>query len=120
MATLYICNTFSLSMLDRDSQLSAPRIPKPIDNPEYFLGATYKRTKVVSAVGHADTASIFAEILDVDSFPEFFPNGLKPNRINVSLTNPKDHALVGQYIGPRLPEGATTLPEGARIDWWLI
>ena len=33
MATLYICNAFSLSMLDRDSQLSAPRIPKPIDNP---------------------------------------------------------------------------------------
>lgn len=28
--------------------------------------------------------------------------------------------LVGQYRGPRLPDGATTLPEGATIEWWHV
>lgn len=31
-----------------------------------------------------------------------------------------DAALIGQYIGPRLPEGATELPAGATIEWWLV
>lgn len=29
-------------------------------------------------------------------------------------------ALVGQYSGPRLPEGAKTLPEGAVIRWVTV
>ncbi|MBI2642124.1 MAG: hypothetical protein HYW96_00935 [Candidatus Wildermuthbacteria bacterium] len=28
--------------------------------------------------------------------------------------------LVAQYVGSRLPEGATTLPTGARIIWFLV
>ena len=28
--------------------------------------------------------------------------------------------LVAQYSGPRLPEGATALPAGARIEFWLV
>ena len=31
-----------------------------------------------------------------------------------------DVALVGQYSGPRLPEGATTLLEGATIKWMVV
>ena len=27
---------------------------------------------------------------------------------------------MGQYSGPRLPEGSTSLPEGATIKWYLI
>jgi hypothetical protein len=45
-------------------------------------------------------------------------SALACNRVNVSL-KPGDAAIVGQYIGPRLPEGATTLPEGATIKWLL-
>lgn len=41
------------------------------------------------------------------------------NRVNVKL-EPGVLILVGQYIGPRLPEGATTLPEGASIEWWTV
>lgn len=33
---------------------------------------------------------------------------------------PGDVALVGQYVGPRPPEGATQLPEGARIGWLRV
>jgi hypothetical protein len=28
--------------------------------------------------------------------------------------------LVAQYRGPRLPEGATELPEGATIEWYVV
>ena len=41
------------------------------------------------------------------------------NRVNVKL-EPGVLILVGQYIGPRLPKGATTLPEGASIEWWTV
>ncbi len=63
-----------------------------------------------SAVGHADTAAVFSDVLGID---------VPCNRVSVSL----DHcttALVGQYSGPRLPEGATTLPEGATIKWMIV
>jgi hypothetical protein len=64
---------------------------------------------VRSAVGHADTAAVFSTVLGIP---------VPCNRVNVSL-KPGDAAIVGQYIGPRLPEGATTLPEGATIKWLL-
>lgn len=63
-----------------------------------------------SAVGHADTAAIFSNMLGL---PVAF------NRANVTLRC-GEQAIVGQYIGPRLPEGATALPEGATIRWLLM
>lgn len=64
----------------------------------------------VSAVGHADTAAVFSGVLGVQ---------VDCNRATVTLMH-GDRALVGQYSGPRLPEGATTLPEGAAIKWLLV
>ena len=61
----------------------------------------------VSAVGHPDTANILAGMLG------------KPvpcNRVSLALTR-CDVLYVAQYIGPRLPEGTTVLPEGAKIDF---
>jgi hypothetical protein len=66
--------------------------------------------KLTSAVGHPDTARIFSSILGVD---------ITTNRCNVTL-NRNDYIYVGQYIGPRLPEGATQLPEGASILWYKV
>ena len=63
-----------------------------------------------SAIGHADTARILSGILGVD---------ISTNRISVTL-NSGDSAIVAQYIGPRLPEGATQLPEGAEIRFYLV
>jgi hypothetical protein len=60
-----------------------------------------------SAVGHADTAAVFADVLGIP---------VECHRVTVTL-NKGDMAVVGQYIGPRLPEGATKLPEGASIKW---
>ena len=116
---IYICNAFSLSMLDRETQarfdrdpLGGPRTPRPVEDvAEWFVAwRSHSEIEVISAVGHADTAAIFSSIL-------FYP--VKVNRVSVKL-DIDSKALIGQYIGPRLPEGATELPEGARIEWWFI
>ena len=64
-----------------------------------------------SAVGHADTAHVFEAVLGDVIVP--------CNRVTVTL-RPGDTAILGQYSGPRLPEGATALPEGASIKWVLV
>jgi hypothetical protein len=63
-----------------------------------------------SAVGHRDTAAVFSAELGL---------GVAENRTTVSLCK-GDLAIVGQYRGPRLAEGATTLPEGATIEWLRV
>ena len=64
----------------------------------------------VSAVGHADTANVISNILNMD---------IANNRINVSL-NKNDALIVAQVVGGRLSEGATTLPEGVKIEFKLV
>ena len=64
-------------------------------------------SNVASAVGHADTAHIFSKVLDIE---------VPMNRQTLALQK-GEQLLVGQYIGPRLPEGATELPAGATIKW---
>ena len=63
-----------------------------------------------SAVGHADTATVFSDILSAE---------IPFNRTSVSLAEGST-VIVGQYKGPRLPEGAKALPEGATIEWYLV
>ena len=63
-----------------------------------------------SAVGHADTARIFSAVLGV-------PVAWARRTIAMQVG---DCAVVGQYRGPRLPEGATELPEGSAVEWLLV
>ena len=94
---VYIGNAFSLNMVSR-SLLQAVKF-QPIGEP-----STWPDVWVVGAhsiVGHPDTARLL---------------GVECNRQSV-LLNREDVLIVAQYIGPRLPEGATELPEGARIEW---
>lgn len=65
---------------------------------------------LTSAVGHADTAAVFGAVLG---------HPVAVNRASVSL-RAGDVAVLGQYRGPRLPEGATTLPAGATIQWLRV
>lgn len=66
--------------------------------------------RLESAIGHADTARIISNMLGIE---------LPSNRINVKLLH-GEKMIVAQYSGPRLPEGATTLPEGAKIEFVLV
>lgn len=127
---IFICNAFSLSMLDGEVQArrpgdavyGSPRIPRLcgdgsttaalqwLDEAETGIG----RAEIFSAVGHADTAGLFSALLGRE---------ITVNRVSVKLPGGPDSgvfALIGQLQGPRLPEGATTLPEGATIAWWLV
>jgi hypothetical protein len=67
-------------------------------------------SSAVSCVGHADTARVFAGVLGRE---------VEVNRVSISLVA-GDILYVGQYTGPRLPEGARELPEGAAITWWRV
>jgi len=80
-------------------------VPLTVDEVKHNLNDGFK-----SAVGHADTAGVFSTVLGLP---------VECNRCNVVL-NPDEFAIIGQYIGPRLPEGATTLPEGATIKWFRL
>ena len=105
MAVRFICNAFSLNMLSemtaniRCEEISATRAAEIIMTED-----------VDSAVGHFDTAEVFGSDLGIQ---------ITTKRNTVTL-NKGDSIIVGQYSGPRLPEGACVLPEGAVIRWVLV
>ena len=61
----------------------------------------------VSAVGHADTATVIGSLLGIE---------VAMNRVSVSLTADTE-LYVAQVTGGRLPEGCVTLPEGVTIKF---
>lgn len=111
-----LCNAFSINMLkkeechfrffpltDMDMGVLAERLAE----------ATQEGT-LVNAIGHPDTDRIVRSTLGEVG------TSLPPAQ-RISVTVGRNTVLfVAQYSGPRLPEGATVLPEGARIDWWQV
>ena len=99
---MYILNAFSLNMIVGNADISVREVSRTM--------AASLAAHCPSAVGHADTAAVFSHVLGVE---------IPCNRATVALKE-GDVALVGQYSGPRLPEGATSLPEGAAIKWLVV
>lgn len=64
---------------------------------------------VESCIGHASTAGVLSEMLGIE---------IPVNRVSVKLKE-GEQAIIFQYMGPRLEEGATRLPEGAKIAFFL-
>jgi len=95
-----VLNAFSLNMI-RDF---------PVDVCVEKVADLSGLKNLESAIGHADTAVIFSQVLGVD---------LPMNRTSVVLDR-GETVLVGQYVGPRLPEGVKTLPVGAVINWFFV
>lgn len=103
---MIITNAISLNMFAIGSlptQISAREISKKVAQ------AMAKDTPFTSAVGHADTARIISDELGVE---------VPMNRTTLTLESGR--LLVGQYVGPRLPEGVSQLPDGATIKWVLV
>jgi hypothetical protein len=69
-----------------------------------------KREFWISVVGHPDIAAIMSKDLGIE---------IPVNRETVTLGK-NDYMLVGQYVGPRLPAGATELPPDARILYIVV
>ena len=102
---MLICSAFSLNML---ANLNANISVRPIALQDVKDFA--ERYGLESAVGHPDTAAVFSSQVGVE---------VPQNRVTVAL-KPGDRLVVGQYRGPRLPEGATELPPDATIAWCLV
>ena len=101
---LYITNAFSIQMLSVATTLNF----KPVT-----LGQAQKMVKTnafISAVGHEDTANVVSNLLN---------STVEMNRISVNLKD-NDVLLVAQLLGGRLPEGATTIPDGMSIQFWVV
>lgn len=107
-----VANAFSLSMVPNGADISCYLIDIEEVNYElrhriYDDGEEFK-----SIVGHADTAAVYSNLLDMD---------IPYNRETfVVPSNESTVMFVGQLIGGRLPEGATTLPEGYKIQWMEV
>jgi hypothetical protein len=98
---MFIANAFSLQMLSK--------FPAHVDIEEIAV-ADVAKLDLESAIGHADTAAVLSNMLEKD---------IKPNRVNVQL-QPGDSIIVAQLMGGRLPEGATTLPEGFSFKFFKV
>lgn len=99
MSKILISNAFSLKMLSsfaaniRTEELTVPQVKETLS--EGFQ----------SGMGHS--TELVSEILGMD---------IPMNRTNDKIQD-GESVLVAQYVGPRLPEGATELPEGATLKF---
>lgn len=101
MARKFLANAVSLSMLPLEA-MNFIRVKK--------INPNEVPADVESAIGHVDTAKVVSNILGFE---------VKTNRVSIKLTE-RDVLYVAQYTGPRLPEGATTLPEGASLEFFEV
>jgi hypothetical protein len=126
-----LLNALSLNMYDADlfpvtEKISCEKakellFPVHCDSGEYSLSPLSRARKELhpeitqlnnceSCIGHADTARVLSTLLQKE---------IPCNRVTVQLKQ-NEKFIVAQYIGPRLPEGATVLPEGATIKFFLV
>jgi hypothetical protein len=104
--TKYFGNAFSINMIkDFPAKITIKKIP---DNEyEFFLFKIQNEiqdAETISAIGHEQLAKIL---------------NAPVNRITVTLEK-DDELCVAQYRGPRLEEGTTSLPDGSKIEFYVV
>jgi len=105
---LKLANAFSLNMLNTEVEthvLVTKRISK--EEAKELLKEGFE-----NYIGHKDIANVVSNELGL-------PVEMNEKRPNL-LLNPEDVVVIAQYIGPRLPEGATELPPNARIEHFTV
>lgn len=124
-----VSNSFSLQMLERkEADRFEPFMPfarlttddgvvvscVPIDaKVARWILAQPQAEGWESYIGHPDVAHVVQADLGLEN--ELYDR----QRRSCKLTG-GDALVVAQYTGPRLPEGATALPEGATILYWFV
>lgn len=101
---LYLVNALSLNMAAEAEGAFRWRAIPPAEVREVLAEG------FVSAIGHEDMARILSGMLGLE---------VPVNRATLAV-QPGDRLVVAQYRGPRLPEGAASLPEGARVEFFLV
>ena len=99
---MIVTNAFSINMLSDSASYKFSKVS--LEDARELV----QNNRWVSSVGHQDTAALFSALL-----------GQHVRCLRGNVSDPA-RMLVGQYSGPRLPEGCSTLPEGATITWWLV
>lgn len=95
-----IFNALSINLIPEGGEINL--IPISAGTAAFLL-----RNGAESFIGHAETAAVISSQLGVD---------IPFNRAHGTI---EDTAIIAQYVGTRLPEGATRLPEGAEIRFFL-
>lgn len=99
----YLSNAFSLQMI---KELDVCDIHIEKISPEEIETTA----ELISVIGHADCARICSNILNAN---------IPVNRTSNTL-NKGDIMYVAQFIGGRLPEGATELPPGVSLQFFKV
>lgn len=103
---VYVTNSFSINMLATDlTNFNVTFRKISLDEVTNLV----KSKPFESYIGHQDLANIVSNMIGVN---------IPYNRGNL-LVGKGTKLLICQYRGPRLPEGATVLPEGAVIEFYL-
>ncbi len=102
---IYLVNAFSINMLDRKAH-KIEFTPITLDHAKKILNSS----NCQSGIGHYDLANILSAILGLK---------VEVNRTTLKI-EPNDTLMVAQYSGERLPEGATSLPAGAKVEFWVV
>ena len=96
---VYLGNAFSLQMVADNAIICKVEV-----SPEQVP------VNAESIIGHKDTATVVSTILGRE---------VPCNRESVMLSD-EDELYVAQIVGGRLPEGATTIPDGMEIRFYRI
>ena len=96
---VYLGNAFSLQMVADNAIIAKVEV-----SPEQVP------VNAESIIGHKDTAAVVSTILGRE---------VPCNRESVMLSD-EDVLYVAQVVGGRLPEGATTIPDGMEIKFYRI
>jgi hypothetical protein len=96
-------NAFSLSMIECPASVDVRE--ESLDRVKELLSDDME-----SYVGHQSAADLYSSILGI-------PVAMRRESVRLASG---ETAVVGQYAGPRLPEGAVELPEGATIKWLVV
>lgn len=101
---LYLLSSFSVNLLAH-FPAQVQFAPITVEEARALLSDGFK-----SVVGHADTALLFSALLGVE---------VSMCR-ETAVLSPGTRAVLGQYRGPRLPEGCSRLPAEASIGWFVV
>ena len=99
-----LVNAFSVNMLNGDNT-AVDFAPISGEEAREILCGGFR-----SFIGHESTATLLSHRLGID---------VEYNRQSYRFM-PNDRVVLAQYTGPRLPDYALELPEGAHLNFWLI
>ena len=99
-----LVNAFSVNMLNGDNH-AVDFCPISGEEAHRFLSGGFK-----SFIGHESTATLLSHQLGLDV--EYIRQSYR--------FMPNDIVVLAQYTGPRLPDHAIQLTDGASIRWWQI